>query len=58
MITFRKRVVQFVQKWVIAVRHAVFDDPIVCDFIEVSPLTFDLVDFFHPLFSSCTIILL
>ncbi|XP_037907133.1 rap guanine nucleotide exchange factor 4 isoform X2 [Hermetia illucens] len=34
MITFRKRVVQFVQKWVIAVRHAVFDDPIVCDFIE------------------------
>ncbi|XP_055374001.1 rap guanine nucleotide exchange factor 4 isoform X2 [Condylostylus longicornis] len=34
IISFRKRVVLFVQKWVIAVRHVVFDDPTACDFIE------------------------
>lgn len=33
--TCRKRVVQFVQKWVIAVRNAVFEDPAAVDFIEV-----------------------
>lgn len=36
LITCRKRVVQFVQKWVIAVRNAVFEDPVAVDFIEVS----------------------
>lgn len=35
MITYRRRIVQFVQKWVVAVRHAVFEDPIAVDFIEV-----------------------
>ncbi len=35
LITCRKRVVQFVQKWVIAVRNAVFEDPVAVDFIEV-----------------------
>ncbi|XP_037046134.1 rap guanine nucleotide exchange factor 4 isoform X2 [Bradysia coprophila] len=34
LITCRKRVVQFVQKWVIAVRNAVFEDPVAVDFIE------------------------
>lgn len=38
MITCRKRVVQFVQKWVIAVRNAVFEDPVAVDFIEVNSL--------------------
>lgn len=36
LITCRKRVVQFVQKWVIAVRNAVFEDPVAVDFIEVN----------------------
>ncbi|KAI8127134.1 Rap guanine nucleotide exchange factor 3 [Lucilia cuprina] len=27
-------VIQFMQKWVMAVRHAAFDEPSVCDFIE------------------------
>ncbi|XP_039969265.1 rap guanine nucleotide exchange factor 4 [Bactrocera neohumeralis] len=34
IINFKKRVVQFMQKWVTAVRHAAFDEPTVCDFIE------------------------
>ncbi|CAM6032150.1 unnamed protein product, partial [Sphagnum compactum] len=33
-ITCKKRVVQFIQKWVIAVRHAVFEEPAAVDFIE------------------------
>lgn len=36
MITCRKRVIQFVQKWVVAVRQVVFEDQITIDFIEVS----------------------
>lgn len=35
LITTKKRVVQFVQKWVLAVRNAVFEDPAAVDFIEV-----------------------
>lgn len=35
MITCRKRVIQFVQKWVVAVRQVVFEDQITVDFIEV-----------------------
>ncbi|XP_061391154.1 rap guanine nucleotide exchange factor 4 [Musca vetustissima] len=34
IINFKKRVIQFMQKWVMAVRHAAFDEPSVCDFIE------------------------
>ncbi|XP_031640324.1 rap guanine nucleotide exchange factor 4 isoform X4 [Contarinia nasturtii] len=33
-LTMRKRVIQFVQKWVIAVRQAVFEEPITVAFIE------------------------
>lgn len=32
----RKRVIHFVQKWVIAVRQAVFEEPLTVAFIEVS----------------------
>lgn len=35
MVTCRKRVIQFVQKWVVAVRQVVFEDQITVDFIEV-----------------------
>jgi Rap guanine nucleotide exchange factor 4 len=31
----KKRVVQFIQRWVMAVRHAVFEDPAAAHFIEV-----------------------
>lgn len=34
LVTCRKRVIQFVQKWVIAVRHAVFEVPDAVDFIK------------------------
>uniref|UniRef100_A0A1B0FQL1 Rap guanine nucleotide exchange factor 4 n=1 Tax=Glossina morsitans morsitans TaxID=37546 RepID=A0A1B0FQL1_GLOMM len=34
IMNFKKRVIQFMQKWVMAVRHAAFDEPSVCDFIE------------------------
>ncbi|XP_017069218.1 rap guanine nucleotide exchange factor 4 isoform X4 [Drosophila eugracilis] len=34
IINFKKRVIQFMQKWVMAVRHAAFEEPSVCDFIE------------------------
>lgn len=34
--TCKRRVVQFIQRWVLAVRHAVFDDPLAVEFIEVS----------------------
>ena len=34
----KKRVVQFIQRWVMAVRHAVFEDPAAAHFIEVSLL--------------------
>lgn len=34
LITCKKRVIQFVQKWVIAVRHGVFENPIAVEFIE------------------------
>lgn len=44
MLTCKKRVVQFIQRWVIAVRHAVFEDPSASEFIEVGseimPLNF------------------
>ncbi|XP_055921027.1 rap guanine nucleotide exchange factor 4 isoform X6 [Eupeodes corollae] len=33
-LNFKKRVVQFVQKWLMAVRHAAFEESVVCDFIE------------------------
>lgn len=33
--TIRKRVIQFIQKWVIAVRQAVFEEPLTVAFIEV-----------------------
>lgn len=36
LISYRKRIVLFVQKWVVAVRNAVFEDPIAVEFIEVS----------------------
>nr|XP_029726466.1 rap guanine nucleotide exchange factor 4 isoform X2 [Aedes albopictus] len=32
--TCKRRVVQFIQRWVLAVRHAVFDDPLAVEFIE------------------------
>lgn len=35
MLTCRKRVIQFVQKWVVAVRQVVFEDQITVEFIEV-----------------------
>lgn len=34
-ITIRKRVIQFIQKWVIAVRQAVFEEQLAVEFIEV-----------------------
>ncbi|XP_055701566.1 rap guanine nucleotide exchange factor 4 isoform X2 [Phlebotomus papatasi] len=34
LITCKRRVVQFVHKWVIAVRNVVFEDPVAVDFIE------------------------
>lgn len=34
-LTCKKRVVQFIQQWVISVRHAVFEDAAANDFIEV-----------------------
>lgn len=34
-LTIRKRVIQFIQKWVIAVRQAVFEEPLTVAFIEV-----------------------
>lgn len=39
VITCKKRVVQFIQKWVIAVRNSVFDDPAAVEFIEVITLS-------------------
>lgn len=39
VITCKKRVVQFIQKWVIAVRNSVFDDPVAVEFIEVILIT-------------------
>jgi Rap guanine nucleotide exchange factor 4 len=36
MLTCKKRVVHFIQRWVMAVRHAVFEDPAAAHFIEVS----------------------
>ena len=33
--TCKRRVVQFIQRWVLLVRHAVFDDPLAVEFIEV-----------------------
>lgn len=35
ILTSKKRVVQFIQRWVMAVRHAVFEDPAAAHFIEV-----------------------
>lgn len=34
-LTIRKRVIQFIHKWVIAVRSAVFEEPLTTAFIEV-----------------------
>ncbi|XP_070499371.1 rap guanine nucleotide exchange factor 4 isoform X1 [Chironomus tepperi] len=34
LLTCKKRVVQFIQRWVMAVRHAVFEDPAAAHFIE------------------------
>lgn len=36
MLTCKKRVVHFIQRWVMAVRHAVFEDPAAAHFIEVT----------------------
>lgn len=36
LISYRKRIVLFVQKWITAVRNAVFEDQIAVEFIEVS----------------------
>jgi hypothetical protein len=36
ILTCKKRVVQFIQRWVMAVRHAAFEDPAAAHFIEVS----------------------
>lgn len=36
LLTCKKRVVHFIQRWVMAVRHAVFEDPAAAHFIEVS----------------------
>lgn len=41
----KKRVILFLQKWVFAVRHAVFEDSTVVDFIEVGGLFFNLLFF-------------
>jgi Rap guanine nucleotide exchange factor 4 len=38
LLTCKKRVVQFIQRWVMAVRHAVFEDPAASHFIEVSEI--------------------
>ena len=35
LLTCKKRVVHFIQRWVMAVRHAVFEDPAAAHFIEV-----------------------
>lgn len=45
IITSKKRVVQFVQKWVVAVRNAVFEDPAAVDFIDVCIVQYFIV--FH-----------
>jgi Rap guanine nucleotide exchange factor 4 len=42
----KKRVVQFIQRWVMAVRTAVFEDPAAAHFIEVS------FDIFHTCINS------
>lgn len=44
--TSRKRVIQFVQKWVIAVRNAVFEEPAAVDFIEVQYYLIKIFFFF------------
>jgi Rap guanine nucleotide exchange factor 4 len=36
VLTCKKRVIQFIQRWVLAVRHAVFEDQVATEFIEVS----------------------
>ena len=36
MVVQKRRVVQFIHRWVLAVRHVVFDDPAATHFIEVS----------------------
>lgn len=35
VLTSKKRVVQFIQRWVVAIRHVVFDDPASAHFIAV-----------------------
>lgn len=35
LLTCKKRVVHFIQRWVMAVRHAVYEDPAAAHFIEV-----------------------
>lgn len=49
-LTIRKRVIQFIQKWVIAVRQAVFEEPLTVAFIEVNDffLLFFIFFFFAP----------
>ena len=44
-LTCKRRVVQFIQRWVLAVRNVVFDDRIITDFIEVSRLFFLFIQF-------------
>ncbi|XP_020717150.1 rap guanine nucleotide exchange factor 4 isoform X2 [Ceratitis capitata] len=34
IINFKKRVIQFMHKWVLVARHTALDEPCVCDFIE------------------------
>lgn len=41
-LTIRKRVIQFIQKWVIAVRQAVFEEPLTVAFIEVNDFFFTI----------------
>lgn len=45
MLTCKKRVVHFIQRWVMAVRHAVFEDSAAAHFIEVRSVTETLIAF-------------
>lgn len=45
LLTCKKRVVHFIQRWVMAVRHAVFEDSAAAHFIEVRPVKETLIAF-------------
>lgn len=51
-LTIRKRVIQFIQKWVIAVRQAVFEEPLTVAFIEVNDFFFHHSHFHLNMFCS------